>query len=99
MPSSTAWPSVSARNAWAVGGNLILHWNGKAWQRQRAPAGSYLDSVAAISARSAWAVGATGLNKILILRWNGTAWRRAPTPNPVLTDDHFLTGVAATSAR
>jgi hypothetical protein len=66
--------ATSARNAWAVGDNLILHWNGKAWTRQPVPAGSYLSRVAAVSARDAWAVGFNSRGS-LILRWNGVLWK------------------------
>lgn len=38
-------------------GSLILHWNGKNWSRQAAPAAKGLDAVAASSAGNAWAVG------------------------------------------
>jgi len=48
---------------------LILHWNGKTWQKVPAanpsPGSDDLDGVAALSARDAWAVGARGGNALV----------------------------------
>jgi hypothetical protein len=50
--------ATSASNAWAVGGALILHWNGKTWKRVPSPSSAAgLSGVAATSATNAWAVG------------------------------------------
>jgi hypothetical protein len=63
--------ATSSHDAWAVGGEqggapgaeqqtLILHWNGKTWQRVHSPSPApdcELTAVAAVSARDAWAVG------------------------------------------
>jgi hypothetical protein len=100
--------ATSARNAWAVGGEvssdktIILHWNGTTWTRVPSPTPvglTELYAVAATSARNAWAVGGGGAapGKTIILRWNGTAWRPVPSPTP--KGGGALFGVAATSAR
>jgi hypothetical protein len=85
--------ATSASDAWAVGGDannsLILHWNGKKWQKVPAanpsPGNDDLDAVAASSARNAWAVGALGGNA-LVLHWNGTAWKAVPQPHALRND-------------
>ena len=110
--------ATSARNAWAVGcaGNcyqgfgsglrtLILHWNGKSWQRVASPSpgtGTALSAVAAASAGSAWAVGCTldcfissASPQTVILHWNGHAWKQVASPAGATTG--ALNGVAATS--
>jgi hypothetical protein len=94
----------SATDAWAVGyalgktaggygpDPLILHWNGRTWDRVPAPATAdhgALVSVAAISARDAWAVGtrsdygkdsSKADNSPQILHWNGSSWAQVPDP-------------------
>lgn len=103
--------ATSARNAWAVGCTtyncydktgrpLILHWNGRAWQRQDPAALAHvvgLYGVAATSAGDVWAVGQTP-RKTVILHWNGRAWTRVPSPDPFAVSD-VLQGVTALSAR
>lgn len=86
--------AVSRNDAWAVGGNLILHWNGVAWTKVPSPNPNGTSNLAAVTARSpseAWAVGAyctaacnTGSAVVrgLILQWNGTAWTKVAIPNP-----------------
>lgn len=86
---------------------LIEHWNGATWQRvpvPHLPGGGDLFGVAATSARNAWAVGELGnpdqgYTRTLILHWNGIAWKRVPSPDPNLSSDVDLTGIAASSAR
>jgi hypothetical protein len=104
--------ATSASNAWAVGCTtyncydktdkpLILHWNGRTWQRQdpRALADVLaLYGVAAASARDVWAVGQTRSGRTVILHWNGRTWSRVPSPDPLAEGD-FLQGVTALSAR
>src|SRR6266567_4810047 len=98
-PTMSAVAATSGSNAWAVGGHVILHWNGRAWRRVPSPVRgvrSGLSSVAVSSARNAWAVGETGTGKPLIVRWDGAAWKRVPSPAP---PGSVLRGVAVTSAR
>jgi hypothetical protein len=110
--------ALSARDAWAVGEiavsghTLILHWNGKRWQRVRSPSpsgqGDGLIAVAATSASSAWAVGSAGSSRILsttlIEHWDGRTWKHVPSPAPqpgcggCQFPGDSLFGVAATSA-
>ncbi len=116
----TGVAATSSRDAWAVGGEtgggprveqqtLILHWNGKNWQRVHSPSPApdcELLAVTATSARNAWAVGFADpsggdarrvtVARTLILHWNGRSWNRVPSPNP--DEGGHLTGVTATSA-
>jgi hypothetical protein len=52
---------------------VIVHWNGKTWQKVPSPSPpeSGLAALADISARNAWAVGFHGIAhpRTLILRW------------------------------
>src|SRR5262245_49709667 len=71
LPHGNFWrvAATSPRNAWAVGAvqdarTLIVHWDGKAWQRQPSPSPGgqqglavALIGVAATSSHDAWAVG------------------------------------------
>lgn len=81
--------AASARSAWAAGAitvcghNLIVDWNGSAWQQVRRPSPpdqGVLAAVAATSASSAWAAGSaassTILSTTLIEHWNGNTWTR-----------------------
>jgi hypothetical protein len=107
--------ATSATNAWAAGNvigaqvdqTLILHWNGKTWQRVPSPdpggrgVSNDLAGVTATSAGNAWAVGTfddheTGgtVPEGFILRWDGSHWR--PAEN--LAGHTRLFGVAASSA-
>jgi hypothetical protein len=99
--------ALSPSDAWAVGGSLILHWNGTAWARVPNPDNtSNLSAVSAQSPSDAWAVGyyctsgcASGpaVFHALILRWNGSAWTTVPSPSPHGTVSAFLYGVSALS--
>lgn len=94
--------ALSPTYAWAVGddGNntLIVHWNGKKWQKVAAPNPSPgsddLNAVAALTAKYAWAVGVLGGDG-LVMHWNGTAWKTVPTPK--LKGGALLAGVTVTS--
>jgi hypothetical protein len=96
--------------AWAVGSlqslisdqELILHWNGHAWQLtalQKAPADSAFAGVDAFSATSAIAVGTDYLSGEtgFIARWNGKHWvAHMARPFPGLTSSDFY-GVGGSS--
>jgi hypothetical protein len=79
-------------------GTLTLRWNSKAWKRvpSPAPAGGFLNGVAARSARNVWAVGLDSAG-VLILHWNGRSWRRLPSPMTGAGYD-ALSAVAVVSA-
>jgi hypothetical protein len=68
-----------AADAWAVGLNVVLHWDGRHWQHARAPAGSYW-AVAASGPKNVWAVG-TDSTGYLVAHWDGLEWRRVPPPH------------------
>jgi hypothetical protein len=93
----TGVSAVSGRDAWAVGGRSIYHWNGAMWQRvpSAIPAGDGFWSVAATSTRNAWAVGDYSGSRNVIDHWNGTSWQVAASPQPGQGD--FLRGVAGTA--
>ncbi|GAA0368775.1 hypothetical protein NE235_04165 [Actinoallomurus spadix] len=82
--------TVSAKDAWAVGGEtvsgknraLVRHWNGKTWKKVAVPAalkGIYLDHVAASSGTNVWVTGTDGRDKAYSLRWDGKKWHTGPT--------------------
>ncbi len=96
----TAVAVLSGRNAWAagtttncIGGNrnLIVHWDGTAWQPVASPRipGGRLDSIAPISARDIWAAGNSFGPRCMILHWAGDAWSIAYSPD--LRDCMFRT--------
>lgn len=101
--------AVSSTDVWAVGGSLILHWNGSAWAKVPDPNPNSTSNLSAVSARSpseAWAVGSyctSGCNsgsrvfQALLLRWNGTAWTRVVSPEPRGAVSSFLQGVSVHS--
>jgi len=101
----TAVSAASGTGAWAVGGPLILHWNGRTWSRVTDPVPSAsLQAVKAISAASAWAVGQycsancdgkQATFSTLILHWNGRTWSKVPSPSAGIYAS--LSGVTATS--
>jgi hypothetical protein len=96
----------SATDVVAVGSagnrNVIVRYNGHAWQRQPSPSppgGSILYGVTVISAHDAWAVGRHGGGsspKTIILHWNGRSWRRSQVPASLA--DGVFDAVTATSA-
>ena len=106
--------TISATSAWAVGftqsgtvkKTLILHWDGKRWQRVASPnpgkpgSSDELRAVAVTSAANAWAAGVTesasGQETALILRLKNRRWVRATIPN--LGADSVLDAVGASSA-
>lgn len=97
-PTLSGVAATSARNAWGVGGRVIMHWNGRTWMSVHSPVrglASNLSQVAIASADDAWAVGNAGNGRTLIVRWNGRRWRLAPHPDP---SGSVLRDVAVTSA-
>jgi len=73
---------LSVNDGWAVGnaagGELIIRWNGAAWNRVGPYAGipdARLNSVHCVSANDCWAVGNASGGE-LIIRWNGATWNR-----------------------
>ena len=88
--------AVSTNDIWAVGDyydgfyhSLILHWDGRSWQRVPAPsAGSpprntnKLYAISAVSSNDIWAVGyyqdANGRLQPLTIHWDGSSWQVVP---------------------
>src|SRR5262249_29186132 len=78
----SAVSAVSASDAWAVGGGLIMHWNGTSWTRVKSPdmpRSGVLRGVSMVSATDGWAVGEE-FSKLILLHWDGTSWTRVPGP-------------------
>jgi len=82
---------------------LILHWNGRKWQRVPSPnpdEGGHLTGVTATSVGNAWAVGEDEFRTIdfgnLFLHWNGRSWKQVKGPNPKGNTNGLL-GVGASS--
>jgi len=77
--------ATSADDVWAVGrsdggdgmslGNMVLHWDGRAWSSVRSPYrdDAWLLTVAAIARDDVWAGGGD-----LLQHWDGRAWRKVP---------------------
>lgn len=104
----SAVDAVSATDAWAVGGALTLHWNGRAWSKVAAGpvATASLGSVKVFSRTNAWAVGSYCVASCstndatfgaLVLHWNGAKWSRVVIPEPAGTVESALVGVAGVS--
>jgi hypothetical protein len=99
--------ALASNNAWAVGQNVILHWNGSAWSRvSTPPVGNgdtfALGAITALSASDIWAVGTdfsdTADNSVdvpLTEHWNGSAWSVVFAPGSGGAD---LYGVAANAS-
>lgn len=64
-------------DAWAVGLDLVLHWNGRSWRRSYFPGGSWW-GISADAPDDVWLVGLTDDLSEAVYRWNGTRWRRMP---------------------
>ena len=61
---------LSATDGWAVGNQLIIHWNGAQWVKVDDPSAQILNDVVMSSSTDGWAIGEDGD----ILRWNGINW-------------------------
>ena len=72
------WGS-SDKDVWGVGqGAIVVHWDGKAWQRIAVPTGNNLLAVWGSSDKDVWAVGEGGV----VMHWTGSRWARVTTPVP-----------------
>lgn len=73
-----SWQAVSAvspTEAWAVGDDAIVHWDGQGWTEVDHPASDYaLTGVAALAPDDVWVVSPAG-----VLHWDGTEWRGSPS--------------------
>jgi Tol biopolymer transport system component len=90
---------VSANDIWAVGGTVIVHWNGSQWSQIAAPTLKQFDNLHALGALGTSAVWAVGDNSFgsIILQWDGGSWKPLPGPDP--NEGYFyVTGVAPISA-
>jgi hypothetical protein len=56
-------------DVWAVGDNIILHFDGTEWKIAGPPVTPGLQSVSGTSSSDVWALGAG-----VMLHWNGTSW-------------------------
>jgi hypothetical protein len=83
---------VASNDVWAVGvldgdGTLVMHWDGTAWSRVRAPHSRDNGSLYAVSARAAddvWAAGSAYSGPdlgSLVLHWDGASWTQFSSAN------------------
>jgi hypothetical protein len=96
---------ASPNDAWAVGNDAILRWDGLSWNLvpfpTPTPSGDTLrlTSVSVWSATEIWAVGDYGISNFqtIIYHWDGTAWEIIPDNlvSPVGQARHYLNGIAA----
>jgi hypothetical protein len=89
----SAWTVGSLPGGPATPGTFILlHWNGRTWQRTTPPKVSlwtkFLNAVTILSARNVWAVGwgkpepeENQPRHPIALHWNGRRWSSAPVPS------------------
>jgi hypothetical protein len=84
-PLTDVW-ALSATNAWAVGQNTIIHWNGVSWSTVSMPTSTTLWAIHMVSSSAGWAVGGSGT----ILRYNGFSWSIVPTPTTALLLDVYM---------
>ena len=73
---------------------VILHYNGRAWQKSATLPGVGPNGMASISRTQAWVVGSTG-EASAAAEWNGSAWHVVPTP--VLSTQDVLYAVSGTA--
>ena len=66
-----AYYAPSTTDAWAIGDNELIRWNGTAWASEPVPAAQTMYSVWARGPTEAWAVGAYDS----IWQWDGTGWQ------------------------
>lgn len=75
---------ASSQDGWIVGdAGLILHWDGRQWNRVPGPSHLDLLQVAAVSAGEAWAQGIDPDQPHLasqLLRWDGSDWNYLGVP-------------------
>jgi hypothetical protein len=85
---------------------LILHWDGEAWKRVRAPLPASrltpfrLLDVVALTPNDAWAVGTVATrttHRTVAMHWDGEAWKLVRSANPS-AQFQDLAGVAARSS-
>jgi hypothetical protein len=78
---------IAADDAWAVGDDLIVHWDGAAWT-VTGPSIMRAHTYAAVAARNAadvWVVGwvvSQDQNVPLLLHYDGATWTRVHVPRP-----------------
>lgn len=96
--------ALARDQAWVVGIDGVLHWNGTIWARTSVR-GSYW-GISARAADDVWAVGTgTGVG-LSVVHWNGSRWRHVPflpipaqhtttSPHRTLVTFSFLNGVLA----
>lgn len=101
--------SISANDAWAVGGTsdisgfqparpIAMHWNGARWSLTTLPniGNGGIASVTANSSTSVWAAGGPG-DPGTVLHWNGTSWAQDTTVPTGPAGSTTLRGIAAVS--
>jgi hypothetical protein len=79
---------VSARDVWAAGIGVLLHWNGRAWSRHPGPefhlgaSGAYLAVARIPGTTQVWVTGIDGLaGSLSAARWTGSTWDVVQVPD------------------
>jgi hypothetical protein len=76
--------AVSSNDVWAAGGNLVMRWDGSAWNVvDPGVSGGFLLGMTAVPAGDVWAVGFTGgvdTQTALIEHWHGARWSATTGP-------------------
>jgi len=91
----TSISAVNSSDVWAVGGQLIMHWDGKQWSQVTRPSGNAA-GVCAVASNDVWVVSGEGGSTISVMHWDGHTWS-SKSLKPLGQGDNTLNAVAAVS--
>jgi photosystem II stability/assembly factor-like uncharacterized protein len=94
---------LSENEGWAVGEEIILHWNGATWSESSTFSGIILESVYMTSPAEGWATGtdySTTPWEDLTLYWDGTRWfEENTTPSVHVSSENYKLAIRAPPSR
>lgn len=67
--------ALESGDAWAVGGNIILHNSGGKWEKDRYTPDGNLKAIDMLNPTDGWAVGSTSGNKGMVLHFTNGTWQ------------------------
>ncbi|MEK7433364.1 MAG: Ig-like domain-containing protein [Cyanobacteriota bacterium] len=67
--------TAESGDAWAVGGNVILHYSGGKWDKSNFTADGTIRAIDMLSQTEGWAVGITSNNKGMVLKYSNGSWQ------------------------